>query len=128
MTDRTQTVYKIVDAEIWRAAERAGAFEGAGIDLADGFIHFSTGLQARETAAKHYAGRSDLLLVAVDGAALARIAGDAFCYEPSRGGDLFPHLYAALPMECVMWARSLPLGADGAHVFPDGFEGSDGAP
>ena len=117
--DRTQTVYKIVDAAIWREAEAAGRFEGAGIDLTDGYIHFSTADQARETAARHYRGRDGLMRVAVDGAALDREAGEAFRYEPSRGGALFPHLYAALPMACVSWARPLPLGADG-HVFPGG--------
>ena len=118
MTDRHQTIYKIVDAALWREAEAAGAFAGAGIDLTDGFIHFSTGAQARETAAKHYAGRDDLLLVAVDGTALDRAAGEALRYEPSRGGALFPHLYAALPMACVASVRPLPLGPDG-HEFPD---------
>lgn len=118
--DRTQTVYKIVDAETWRGAEAEGAFRGAGIDLTDGFIHFSTAAQARETAARHYAGRDGLLLVAIDGARLHVAAGEAFRYEPSRGGDLFPHLYAPLPLECVAWARPLPLGADGTHVFPGG--------
>ena len=117
--DRAATIYKIVDAAAWRAAEAAGRFEGAGIDLADGFVHFSTGPQARETAAKHYAGREGLVLVAIDGARLDRAAGEAFRYEPSRGGDLFPHLYAPLPMDCVAWARPLPLGPKGAHVFPD---------
>ena len=117
--DRARTVFKIVDGALWREAEASGAFEGAGIDLSDGFIHFSTAAQARETAARHYAGRDGLLLVAIDGGALDAAAGEAFRYEPSRGGDLFPHLYGPLPMDCVLWARPLPLGPDG-HQFPDG--------
>jgi uncharacterized protein (DUF952 family) len=67
------------------------------------------------TAAKHFAGRNNLLLVAVDDADL----GEALRYEPSRGGDLFPHLYASLPLSAVRWVKPLPLGADGRHTFPD---------
>lgn len=109
------TIYKICPAPLWREAEAAGSFAGAAIDLTDGYIHFSTAAQAVETAAKHFSGQDDLLLVAVDGAAL----GPALKYEPSRGGALFPHLYAALPMTAVRWVKPLPLGADGRHVFPD---------
>ena len=106
-------VYKIVATEEWAEAEAAGAFTGAAIDRADGFIHFSTAEQAPETAAKWFAGRGDLTLAAIDAEAL----GDDMRWEPSRGGALFPHLYAALPMSAVVWSRPLPLGADGAHVF-----------
>lgn len=109
------TIYKIVPESLWRAARQEGAFEGAAIDIEDGYIHFSTAAQVRETAARHFAGKGDLLLIAVDGAAL----GAALRYEPSRGGDLFPHLYAILPMEAVLWERPLPLRSDGAHVFPE---------
>ena len=93
----------------------AGLFKGAPIDLKDGYIHFSTAEQVRETAAKHFAGQSDLLLVSVDEARL----GPALRWEPSRGGALFPHLYAALPLSAVTRVEPLPLGADGAHRFPD---------
>ena len=120
--DRGQTVYKIAEAEAWRAAEAAGAFTGAPVDLADGFIHFSTAGQLRETAAKHFAGRHGLVLVAVDGARLDRLFGEDWRYEPSRGGALFPHLHAVLPLEAVLWARPLPLGADGVHDFPEGID------
>jgi uncharacterized protein (DUF952 family) len=106
-------VYKIVATEEWGEAEAAGAFTGAAIDRADGFIHFSTADQAPETAAKWFAGRSDLTVAAVDAEAL----GDDLRWEPSRGGALFPHLYAALPMSAVVWSRPLSLGSDGAHVF-----------
>ena len=110
----TQLIYKILPAAEWQAAERAGVFKGAGIDLADGFIHFSTAEQAAETAAKHFAGQSDLVLVAVD----AETLGDAVKWEVSRGGQLFPHLYAALVTKDALWAKPLPLGPDGKHVFP----------
>jgi uncharacterized protein (DUF952 family) len=109
------TIYKICDSVLWREAERAGVFAGAPVDHADGFIHFSTAAQVAETAARHFAGRGDLLLVAVDAAAL----GPALRYEPSRGGALFPHLYGALPLSAVRWVRPLPLGAGGKHVFPE---------
>ncbi len=119
MSDRnfhhSGVIYKIVPAALWRAAETAGTFSGAPVDLADGFIHFSTGAQVAETAARHFAGQTDLLLVAVDAATL----GPALRYEPSRGGALFPHLYAGLPAAAALWVQPLPLGADGHHLFPE---------
>jgi uncharacterized protein (DUF952 family) len=108
------TLYKICEAAQWAEAERAGEFRGSAADLADGFIHFSTASQAAETAAKHFAGMADLVLVAVAAGAL----NGALKWEPSRGGALFPHLYGVLPMTAVRWAKPLPLGADGTHVFP----------
>lgn len=108
------TIYKICPASLWRAAERAGVFTGAPVDIADGYIHFSTAAQAAETAAKHFAGQSDLLLVSVDTAKL----GDKLTWEPSRGGALFPHLYAPLSLSAVVKVEPLPLGADGRHAFP----------
>ena len=112
----TNVVYKIVPSALWRDAEAAGSLRGAPVDLADGFIHFSTAGQARETAAKHFTGQGDLLLVAVEAAAL----GTALRWEPSRGGALFPHLYGPLPLDAVRSVVTLPLGPDGTHVFPDG--------
>lgn len=108
-------IYKIAPAALWREAEAAGRFDGAPADLADGYIHFSTAAQARETAAKHFAGQDDLLLIAVDAGAL----GSALTWEPSRGGALFPHLYAPLGLDAVRWVAPLPRGADGRHVFPE---------
>lgn len=108
-----RTIYKIAPEALWREAERVGAFEGAPIDHQDGFIHFSTAEQAVETAARHFAGQSGLLLIAVD----AETLGPALKFEPSRGGALFPHLYATLPMAAVNWVRPLPLDANGLHVF-----------
>ena len=108
------TIYKIVPATLWRAAEREGTFRGAPVDLKDGFIHFSTAAQVAETAAKHFAGERDLLLVSADSATL----GTYLRWEPSRGGALFPHLYAALDLTLVTRVDPLPLGADGRHQFP----------
>lgn len=108
-------VYKIAPASLWAEAERVGRFDGAPVDIADGFIHFSTGAQAFETAAKHFSGQDDLVIVAVDAAAL----GDSLKWEISRGGALFPHLYGPLLLAAVSWVRPLPLGPDGAHAFPE---------
>jgi uncharacterized protein (DUF952 family) len=107
-------IYKICPEALWRQAEEAGRFDGAPIDLADGYVHFSTAEQVRETAAKHFAGQADLLLVAVDAGSL----GDALKWEVSRGGALFPHLYQPLDLAAILWVKSLPLGAGGMHVFP----------
>lgn len=106
-------IYKIVPAALWRDAEVAGTFAGAPIDLADGFIHFSTQAQVEETAAKHFAGQADLLLVAVAPDTLA----EALKWEVSRGGALFPHLYSPLSSGSVAWVKPLPLGADERHDF-----------
>ena len=98
-----------------RAAQAAGAFIGAPVDCRDGFIHFSTSAQLRETAARHFSGQHGLVLLAVTEEAL----GPALRYEPSRGGALFPHLYGPLPLAAVRWAKPLPLDAQGRHVFPN---------
>ena len=108
-------IYKIVPATLWQDALKSGEFKGAAIDLSDGFIHFSTAGQVAETAARHFAGARDLLLVAVDGNRL----GDKLVFEASRGGAFFPHLYGPLSLDAVLWEKPLPLGADGAHVFPE---------
>ena len=108
-------IYKIVDRASWREAKSAGHYDGSADDHHDGFIHFSARHQLERTAAKHFAGQTDLLLVAVEPAVL----GDALRWEPSRGGDLFPHLYGPLAMDAVLWQTDLPF--DGArHVFPEG--------
>src|SRR5262245_30376299 len=93
----TDTIYKICTAVEWREAEQAGTYRGSAADRRDGFIHFSTGTQAAETAAKWFIGQHDLVLIAVDAGAL----GDSLKWEPSRGGALFPHLYGALPLDAV---------------------------
>ena len=110
----SEMIYKIVPDRLWREAAAKGSFGGSPVDEEDGFIHFSTAVQVRDTAAKHFAGVTDLVIVAVSAAAL----GAPLRWEPSRGGDLFPHLYAALPMAAVRWFEPLPLDAAGRHVFP----------
>lgn len=107
-------IYKVCAEPMWRAAERAGSFGGAAIDLQDGYIHFSAADQLAETLAKHFAGQSDLLLIEVDTSRL----GDALKWEPSRGGALFPHLYGTLDLAAVTRVVPLPLGADGRHTLP----------
>ncbi|MGH6762970.1 MAG: DUF952 domain-containing protein [Phyllobacterium sp.] len=108
-------IYKIVPRPLWQQAQESGIFSGAPVDLHDGYIHFSTEEQVRETASKHFAGQADLLLVAIDGDKL----GQALKYEASRGGALFPHLYANLPLDTVIWAKPLPLDGNGQHLFPE---------
>jgi uncharacterized protein (DUF952 family) len=110
-----KSIYKICGASLWREAEESGQFYGAPIDVQDGYLHFSTALQVRDTAARHFAGQVDLLLIAIDAEKLS----DKLRFEPSRGGDLFPHLYAPLPLSAVLWSKPLALGPDGNHVFPD---------
>jgi len=107
------TIYKICTAGEWRDAERAGVYRGSAVDVKDGFIHFSTAEQAKETARKWFAGQHDLVLVAVDADAL----GGALKWEPSRGGALFPHLYGALDLKAVRQIDPLPLDAAGNHAF-----------
>jgi len=108
------TLYKICPAALWREAEREGIFRGSAHDMRDGFIHFSTAGQVAETAAKHFAGQDDLLLIAVEAAAL----GTALKWEPSRGGALFPHLYGELDFNAVLTVAPLPLAAGGRHAIP----------
>ena len=112
----SQPIYKICPRTLWQAAEKAGRFDGMPIDLRDGYIHFSSGEQVRETARLHFAGVDDLLLATVDGEAL----GEKLRWEPSRGGQLFPHLYGSLPMSAVLGVVPMPIGPDGLHVFPAG--------
>ena len=113
--DQPDMVYKITPRKAWEEAKAAGAFTGAPIDRADGFIHFSTVSQVAETARRHFAGQDDLLLIAVETAKL----GDALKFEPSRGGDLFPHLYGDLAMSAVAREWPMPLSANGVHDLPD---------
>ena len=107
-------IYHICRREEWEVAERVGAYPGSSQDKADGFIHFSTAAQVQASAAKHRAGQTGLLLLEVDAGKL----GAALKWEPSRGGQLFPHLYGALPRTAVLAVYDLPLDAGGAHVFP----------
>ena len=105
-------IYKIVRAEEYAAFVDAGETEGAPIDVADGYVHFSTAEQAEETAAKHFAGEEGLKLLVLEADGL----DEALKWEPSRGGALFPHLYRVLRAEDVISAHDLPL-RDGVHDF-----------
>ncbi|MCP1198598.1 DUF952 domain-containing protein [Notoacmeibacter sp. MSK16QG-6] len=108
-------IYKAVPAPIWRQAQQKAEWGGAPVDLADGYIHFSTADQLIETLAKHFAGQEDLVLVAIDEDRL----GEALRWEVSRGGALFPHLYAPLSTKDVDWVEELPLDTDGHHRLPE---------
>jgi uncharacterized protein (DUF952 family) len=107
-------IYKIFRAPEWALLQSDGETDGAPVDVADGYVHFSTAAQAAETAAKHFAGEDDLWLLALD----ADTLGPDLKWEPSRGGALFPHLYRRLRRSDVLWARPLPL-ENVAHVFPE---------
>ena len=109
------TIYKICERAAWQDAEKLGLYRGSAVDRRDGFIHFSSAAQLGETAARHFAGQRDLMLVAVDGGAL----GAALKWEASRGGALFPHLYDTLPIAQVRWARPLPDEVGGRREIPE---------
>ncbi len=102
-------IYKILDRTIWEEARAAGRFEGASIDLTDGYIHFSTASQAQETARRHFQGVADLVVLEL----IAEELGETLVWEPSRGGDLFAHLYGVLDTSLVKAVSSAPLDADG---------------
>jgi Uncharacterized protein conserved in bacteria len=109
-------IYHICSRREWEAIRNGDRYEGSPQDRADGFIHFSTAAQLAESAARHYAGQHDLVLLEVDAGSL----GPALKWEPSRGGQLFPHLYGPLPLTSVRRTADLPLGPDGRHVLPWG--------
>jgi uncharacterized protein (DUF952 family) len=110
----TAMIYHMCPAEAWDAAVRDGSYSGTGDDRRDGFLHFSTAAEIAESARRHRAGQTGLVLVAVDPARL----GERLRWERSRGGALFPHLYGPLfPAEAAS-VRPLPLGPDGEHLFP----------
>ncbi|MCW5758706.1 MAG: DUF952 domain-containing protein [Phenylobacterium sp.] len=103
-------VYKILPRVEWAAARAAGRFAGSAVDHQDGYIHFSTAAQAQETARRHFAGQADLVVLEVE----ADDLGDDLRWEPSRGGDLFPHLYGPLDAARVRAVHEAPLDAAGA--------------
>ncbi|MFO0758353.1 MAG: DUF952 domain-containing protein [Byssovorax sp.] len=114
-TDESDVIYKVCAAAEWREAVARGSYAGSAVDLRDGFIHFSTGAQLAETLRRHFAGRRDLVRVAFDPSAL----GPALRWEPSRGGDLFPHLYGALPAVLARSTSYLDVDEGGeARVRP----------
>ena len=109
------TIYKICERASWQFAEQTGTYRGSQADARDGFIHFSTAAQLAGTMTRHFAGHRELLLVAVDADAL----GAALKWEPSRDGELFPHLYAALPLTAVRWTKPVPDEVGGRRVLPE---------
>jgi uncharacterized protein (DUF952 family) len=111
-----EPVYKVLTEAAFREAERKGHFAGSADDARDGFIHLSAAHQLEGTLAAHFAGQAGLVLLAVDAGRL----GESLKWEPSRGGALFPHLYAPLDLAGVLWAETLPLGADGRQILPEG--------
>ena len=113
MTESPKLIYRLIAREAWQQAEVDGHFAGSEHDVRDGFLHFSTAAQLRETAAKHYAGAENLLVLHVDVSALP----SPLRWEPSRNDELFPHLYGPLPINTVRRIDPLPLGADGQHSF-----------
>ncbi len=108
--------YKILTRAQFDELVRRNCFNGSPIDLRDGYIHMSTAAQAKATAAKHFAGHDDLVLATVD---LSGFTDTQLRWEPSRGGELFPHLYCPLPRSAVVAHAVLLLGDDGEHAFPD---------
>ena len=105
-------IYKVLRGPEWRQFQDQGQTAGAPVDLADGYIHFSTAETLPGTLEKHFAEEDGLWLLAFDPDAL----GEALRWEPSRGGLLFPHLYRALHLTEVIWSRALPLGPDGHDI------------
>ncbi|MBW8755021.1 MAG: DUF952 domain-containing protein [Sphingomonadales bacterium] len=114
MSDRPAVAYKVLTAEQMAALEHDGTFAGAPVDLADGYIHLSTSEQLDETLARHFAGQDDLHVAAVD----LPVLGDAVKWEPSRGGALFPHIYAPLPLSAVLAYGPLERDHDGKVKLP----------
>jgi uncharacterized protein (DUF952 family) len=108
-------IYKICPAAAWREAERQGVYRGSADDARDGFIHFSAASQVAETANKHFAGQTELLLVEVDADAL----GAALRWERSHNDELFPHLYDELDLGAVTEVRDLRVRSDGTHDIPE---------
>lgn len=107
-------IYHICRRDEFDAARAGEFYHGSSQDAADGFIHFSTATQVIESAQRHRAGQTGLALLAVDTGSL----GAGLRWEPSRRGDVFPHLYGPLPIAAIVWVRDLPLAADGSHSFP----------
>ena len=106
-------IYKILPREDWEAALTAGLYKGSPLDLTDGFIHLSTATQAQETASRHFRAREGLVVLEIE----ADDLGAALTWEPSRGGDLFPHLYGALDVGLVRGVAEAPLDPNGVPLI-----------
>lgn len=109
------TIYKLCPVSAWSEAERQGVYRGNADDSRDGFIHFSTAIQVAGTATKHFAGQSGLLLIAIDADEL----GEALKWEPSRGGELFPHFYGELDPARALQVFEFTLRSDGSHALSE---------
>ena len=107
-------IYKILAQTAWNEAQKEGVFQGSADDIRDGFIHFSTKEQLQGTLEKHFKGQKDLILLAI----IESDLGENLKWEPSRGGALFPHLYAPLPTSHVLWEKPLEMTNDGSHIIP----------
>lgn len=107
-------IYKILAQTAWNQAQKEGVFQGSADDIRDGFIHFSTKEQLQGTLEKHFKGQKDLILLAI----IESDLGENLKWEPSRGGALFPHLYAPLPTSHVLWEKPLEMTNDGSHIIP----------
>ena len=116
-----QLIYYVCDGETWRTESTTDDYVGSSDDLRDGFMHFSTKAQVRTSVALHRAGQVGLVLLIV----ATETLGPDLKWEPSRGGQLFPHFYGKLPRNAVLEIIELPLGPDGMHEFPDGYPGLD---
>lgn len=114
-------IYKVLTQSEWNDFQKDGLFEGSQVDLTDGFIHFSTIQQLVETVSKHFAGQDDLAVLAFDSDSWQ----DDLKWEPSRGGQLFPHLYSTIRKTDVIRAGEITLSAEGKHQFPNWLELSD---
>jgi uncharacterized protein (DUF952 family) len=113
-SNQKRPLYKVLARQLWEAAEMAGQFAGAGIDLQDGFIHLSSTDQVVETVQKHFAGQDDLMLISID----EELLGESLRWEVSRGGALFPHVYGPIPLSAILQVQSLPMDENGGHRFP----------
>jgi len=112
-TPTVRFIYKVCDNGLWEDAKQVGKFIGAEIDLQDGYIHCSTASQLRDTLARHFAGRDGLVLLKIE------ISQLDIVWETARNGDLFPHLYAHLPLNSVVAEYQLEVSADGDHIVPE---------
>ena len=107
-------IYHICRRDEWEGALEKGCYAGSSQDLEDGFIHFSTAKQVRDSAAKHRAGQTGLVLLTVDPNAVE----DILRWEQSRSGMLFPHVYGILDVSAVLRTDPIDLNSIGLHVFP----------
>jgi uncharacterized protein (DUF952 family) len=114
-TGSEMKIYKVCSLSHWKQAQEQGVFKGVAIDISDGYIHFSSAEQLAETLAKHFAGQSNLVLLTIE---TDKLDGDKLKWEPSRGGQLFPHLYADLPLAAIIAEQNLQADQSGQFILP----------